>query len=62
MIEEDATIIALCNNDYKRVYSAKKLCDLFGDYRQGKENFDEGDPDPGAHGGGEPAETQNLQH
>ena len=44
MLDEDATIIALCNNDYKRVYSAKALCDLFGDYRQGRANFDEEDP------------------
>jgi CubicO group peptidase (beta-lactamase class C family) len=44
MLDEDATIIALCNNDYKRVYSAKALCDLFGDYRQGRENFDDEDP------------------
>jgi CubicO group peptidase (beta-lactamase class C family) len=44
MLDEDATIIALCNNDYKGVYSAKKLVDLFGDYRQGRENFDEEDP------------------
>jgi CubicO group peptidase (beta-lactamase class C family) len=44
MLDENATIIALCNNDYKRVYSAKALCDLFGDYRQGRENFDDEDP------------------
>jgi CubicO group peptidase (beta-lactamase class C family) len=44
MIDEDATIIALCNNDYKRVYSSKALVDLFGDYRQGRNNFDEDDP------------------
>lgn len=46
MIDEDATIIALSNNDYKNVYSAKRLCDLFGDYRQGNERFDEGETDP----------------
>jgi CubicO group peptidase (beta-lactamase class C family) len=45
MMDEDATIIALSNNDYKNVYSAKRLCDLFGDYRQGNERFDdENDP------------------
>jgi hypothetical protein len=41
------------------VYAAKRLCDLFGDYRQGHENFDEGetDPsDPGSSSGGEPRE------
>jgi hypothetical protein len=51
MIEEDATIIALCNNDYKRVYNTKKLCDLFGDYRQGNENFEEGETDSAGPGG-----------
>lgn len=51
MLDEDATIIALCNNDYKKVYSAKKLCDLFGDYRQGHENFDEAENDPTGKGG-----------
>jgi CubicO group peptidase (beta-lactamase class C family) len=45
MLDEDATIIALSNNDYKNVYSAKRLCDLFGDYRQGSERFDEGEND-----------------
>jgi CubicO group peptidase (beta-lactamase class C family) len=44
MLDEDATIIALCNNDYKRIYSAKALADLFGDYRQSHNNFDEEDP------------------
>jgi CubicO group peptidase (beta-lactamase class C family) len=44
MLDEDATIIALCNNDYKRIYSSKALVDLFGDYRQGRNNFDEEDP------------------
>jgi len=57
MLDEDATIIALCNNDYKRVYSAKKLVDLFGDYRQGHENFDEGEADP-AGKEGEPREMK----
>ena len=60
MIDENATIIALSNNDYKNVYSAKRLCDLFGDYRQGHETFDEGEPDPAdstgaSAGSGEPA-------
>ena len=43
MIDEGATIIALSNNDCTRVYSSKKLCNLFGDYRQGNETFDEVD-------------------
>ena len=43
MLDENATIIALSNNDYRNVYAAKRLCDLFGDYRQGHESFDEGE-------------------
>ncbi len=57
MLDEDATIIALCNNDYKRVYSAKQLVDLFGDYRQGHESYDEGEADP-AGKEGEPKEMK----
>jgi CubicO group peptidase (beta-lactamase class C family) len=57
MLDEDATIIALCNNDYKKIYSAKKLCNLFGDYRQGNENFEEGETDSGGRGG-EPQQAQ----
>jgi CubicO group peptidase (beta-lactamase class C family) len=41
MLDEGATIIALSNNDCSRVYASKKLCNLFGDYRQGNESFDE---------------------
>lgn len=54
MLDENATIIALSNNDYRNVYSAKRLCDLFGDYRQwqGHESFDEGEPDPADSTGG----------
>ena len=51
MIDENATIIALSNNDCKRVYSSKKLCNLFGDYRQGNETFDEQDKEPLGRGG-----------
>lgn len=59
MLDENATIIALSNNDYKNVYSAKRLCDLFGDYRQGHESFDEGESDPtsGSSLGEEPQPT-----
>jgi len=58
MLDENATIIALSNNDYKYVYSAKRLCDLFGDYRQSHESFDEGESDPTSDPGpgGEPRE------
>jgi CubicO group peptidase (beta-lactamase class C family) len=51
MMEENATIIALCNNDNKRVYASKKLCDIFGNYQQSHENFDEPDNDPEGRGG-----------
>ena len=51
MMEENATIIALCNNDNKKVYYAKKLCDVFGNYQQSHENFDEPDNDPEGRGG-----------
>jgi CubicO group peptidase (beta-lactamase class C family) len=51
MMEENATIIALCNNDNKKVYSAKKLCDVFGNYQQSHENFEEPDNDPEGRGG-----------
>lgn len=50
MMQENATIIALCNNDNKKVYSAKKLCDVFGNYQQGHEK-DEPDNDPEGRGG-----------
>ncbi len=62
MLDENATIIALSNNDYKNVYSAKRLCDLFGDYRQGHESFDEGESDPSSDAGpgGEPREGGNV--
>jgi len=51
MLDEDATIIALCNNDNTRVYASKKLADLFGNYQQGKEKFDEGEYDSEGRGG-----------
>jgi CubicO group peptidase (beta-lactamase class C family) len=51
MMEENATIIALCNNDNKKIYFAKKLCDVFGNYQQSHENFDEPDNDPEGRGG-----------
>jgi len=52
-LDEDATIIALCNDDYTPVYTAKRLADLFGDYHQlqSRESFDE-EPDPADSTGG----------
>jgi CubicO group peptidase (beta-lactamase class C family) len=58
MIDEGATIISLSNNDYTRVYASKKLCDLFGDYKQSGENFEESDLEPVGRGG-EPTAVQN---
>lgn len=40
LIDEDVTIIALCNNDSRRVYDVKKLADIFGNYFQ-RGNTDE---------------------
>jgi CubicO group peptidase (beta-lactamase class C family) len=53
MLDEDATIIALSNNDYVPVYSSKRLCDLFGDYHQlqSRESFGD-EPDPADSTGG----------
>lgn len=51
-LDENATIIVLCNNDYKLTYASKRLADLFGDYRQGNTSYDEGESDPSASGAG----------
>jgi CubicO group peptidase (beta-lactamase class C family) len=53
MLDEDATIIALSNNDYVPVYASKRLCDLFGDYHQlqSRESFGD-EPDPADSTGG----------
>jgi hypothetical protein len=51
MMEENATIIALCNNDNKRVYSSKKLCAVFGNYQQERESPEESESDPDGRGG-----------
>jgi CubicO group peptidase (beta-lactamase class C family) len=51
MMEENATIIALCNNDNKRVYSSKNLCPVFGSYQQDHEGPEEAETDPEGRGG-----------
>ncbi|MBS1598141.1 MAG: beta-lactamase family protein [Bacteroidetes bacterium] len=51
MPDEEATIIALCNNDNKRVYASKQLCDIFGNYQQSHEKFEELESDPDGRGG-----------
>jgi CubicO group peptidase (beta-lactamase class C family) len=43
MIDEDAVIIALANNDCRYVYKVKQLADIFGDYMQGGNRYDEDD-------------------
>lgn len=52
LIDENVTIIALSNNDSKKVYSSKKLADAFGNYFKNKqdaretENTGGGSPSP----------------
>lgn len=41
MIDEDATIIALCNNDCRYVYKVKEMADFFGDYMQNHNRYDD---------------------
>ncbi|WP_082037999.1 serine hydrolase domain-containing protein [Flavihumibacter solisilvae] len=44
--EEKATIILLGNKYNRNIYRAKQLCDLFGDYKQSNNLFQETDGDP----------------
>ncbi len=44
MTDENATVIALCNNDCRYVYKVKELADIFGDYMQNNNRYDEDDP------------------
>jgi CubicO group peptidase (beta-lactamase class C family) len=63
MLDENATIIALSNNDYSKVYASKKLCDLFGDYKQGKESFDDSENEPaGKYGEPPPPRSTRTHH
>ncbi|MFM9908688.1 MAG: serine hydrolase domain-containing protein [Chitinophagaceae bacterium] len=41
LLDEKVTIIAFCNNDSKRIYSVKKLADLFGNYLQTNDKEDD---------------------
>ena len=43
LLDEDVTIVALCNNDSKKIYSVKEMADIFGDYMQSKDHGDEGE-------------------
>lgn len=51
LLDENVTIIALCNNDSKKVYSSKKLADMFGNYFKNKEEANEAENT----GGGSPS-------
>jgi len=64
MLDENATIIALSNNDCSKVYASKKLCDLFGDYKQGRETFDdsENETTPAKYGENPPPKTTRTHH
>ncbi|WP_143774334.1 serine hydrolase domain-containing protein [Niastella vici] len=44
MNDENATVIALCNNDCRYVYKVKELADIFGDYLQNNGHYDDEDP------------------
>jgi CubicO group peptidase (beta-lactamase class C family) len=41
LLDEDVTIIALCNNDAKKVYSVKEMADIFGNYMQRRDHGDD---------------------
>ncbi|WP_205511551.1 serine hydrolase domain-containing protein [Longitalea arenae] len=44
MVDEDAVIIALCNNDCRYVYKVKELADIFGDYMQQHHRYADDEP------------------
>ncbi|MGN6417170.1 MAG: serine hydrolase domain-containing protein [Pseudobacter sp.] len=41
LIDENATIIALCNNDSKKIYRVREMADIFGDYMQRRDEDEE---------------------
>jgi CubicO group peptidase (beta-lactamase class C family) len=41
LLDENVTIIALCNNDYRMVYKVKEMADIFGDYMQSNDRYSE---------------------
>lgn len=41
LLDEDVTIIALCNNDAKKVYAVKEMADIFGNYMQKRDSGDD---------------------
>lgn len=50
--EEKATIIVLGNKYNRNIYHAKQLCDLFGDYKQSQNNFQDAESEPSMATGG----------
>jgi CubicO group peptidase (beta-lactamase class C family) len=42
LLDENVTIIALCNNDSKMVYNTKQMADIFGNYLQNGDDETEG--------------------
>jgi len=50
--EEKATIIVLGNKYNRNIYHAKQLCDLFGDYKQSHNNFQDAESEPSMATGG----------
>ncbi|WP_166437172.1 serine hydrolase domain-containing protein [Niastella caeni] len=49
MTDENATIIALANNDCRYVYKVKEMADIFGDYMQKHKRYDDDEPTQVAH-------------
>lgn len=43
LIDENATIIALCNNDSKKIYSVREMAGIFGEYGQGGDAGENGE-------------------
>jgi CubicO group peptidase (beta-lactamase class C family) len=61
LVDENATVIVLGNRFNRRIYSAKYIADLFGDYRQKGRRIDESETT----GGGEPGHSprhHNVKH
>ena len=54
LLDENVTIIALSNNDSKKVYNTKKLADLFGNYFKNKDEDRESDSNTSTGGGSNP--------
>jgi CubicO group peptidase (beta-lactamase class C family) len=61
LIDEKATIIVLGNKFNRRIYAAKHLADLFGNYMQGGNNSGE-EVESSSTGGGEPSAENTVHH